>query len=154
METVETIILEKIKTIRPLRPFIRDPWLTSGLQTCMRKQKALYQRMIKSDNPDLLAKYKTYRNVLKKIIRQCKSQYNLNKCIEFKQNSRKLWELINKTISKSNNKLDSIDRIKIGNVQKNNANSITTAFCNDFSGIGKKFASKIKQKDRGIFTQH
>ena len=86
----------------------------------------------------------------KKLIRHSKSQYFLAKCTEFKNNSKRLWGLINQTISKSHNKLDSIDKIKVDKVYKTDAKSITSAFCNHFSKAGKNYAEKISKSNKKI----
>ena len=108
VETIETIIPEKTKTVS-YKQMTRDPWLTVSLRNCLRKQQILYQNTLRSNKVEVTEKYKQYRNTLKKMIRHCKAQYYLNKCIEFKKNSKKLWSLINRVILKSNYKSDSID---------------------------------------------
>ena len=127
VETVETVLPEKIKTINHSK-IIRDPWIHSGIQKCLRKQKLLYQAMLRSG----------------------KTEYFLAKCASFKNNSRKLWGLINRTISKSHNKLDSIDKIKVEHIYKTDAQSITSAFCNHFSMVGKSYAEKISKSNKRI----
>ena len=140
---------EKTKTIKYNR-VIRDPWLHSRIRKYLHKQRTLYQAMLRSGKLEASEKYKCYRNTLKKLIRHSKSQYFLAKCTEFKNNSKKLWGLINRTISKSHNKLDSIDKIKVDNVYKSNAKSITSAFCNHFSKVGKSYAEKISKSNKKI----
>ena len=115
VETVETVIPEKIKTIK-YNKVIRDPWLHPGIQKCLQKQRVLYQAMLRSGKKEASKKYKCYRNTLKKLTRHSKSQYFQAKCTEFKNNSKKLWGLINQTISRSHNKLYSIDKIKVDNI--------------------------------------
>ena len=58
--------------------------------------------------------------------------------------------MINRTISKSHNKLDSIDKIKVDNVYKSDAKSITSTFCNHFSKVGKSYAEKISKSNKKI----
>ena len=142
VETVETVLPEKTKTIN-YNKIIRDPWLHSGIQKSLHKIKTLYQAMLRSGKKEALEKYKCYRNTLKRLIRHSKSEYFLAKCTAFKNNSKKLWGLINLTISKSHNKLDSIDKIKVENIYKSDAKSITSAFCNHFSKVGKSYAKKF-----------
>ena len=149
VETIESEIPEKTKTLSYKR-VIRDPWLTVGLQKCMKKQQSLYGDTLTSKEKTVTAKYRWYRDALKKLIRHCKSQYYLNKCIEFKRNSRKLWGLINRVISKGNLKSDSIDKIKVGSSYRTDAKSITTAFCDHFASVGKCYANKIGKSNKKI----
>ena len=106
--------------------------------------------MLRSGKKEALEKYKCYCNTLKRLIRHSKAEYFLAKCTAFKNNSKKLWGLINRTISKSHNKLDSIDKIKVENIYKADAQSITSAFCNHFSKVGKSYAEKISKSNRKI----
>ena len=103
----------------------------------------MYKTTLLSSSDEQINKYKAYRNTLQKAIRYCKSQYYLNKCIEYKNNSRKLWNLINSKISKCNNKTDSIDKIKVENIYKTDAKSITNTLCKHFSTVGKNYTEKI-----------
>ena len=47
VETVETVLPEKTKTIK-YNKVITDPWLHSGIRKCLHKQKTLYQAMLRS----------------------------------------------------------------------------------------------------------
>ena len=94
VETVESIMPEKTKTIN-YNKIVRDPWLSSGIQKSLHKQKILYQAMLRSGKKEALEKYKCYRNTLKRLVRHSKSEYFLVKCTEFKNNSNELWGLIN-----------------------------------------------------------
>ena len=147
VETVESIVPEKTKTIN-YNKIVTDPWLNSGIRKSLHKQKILYQAMLRSGKKEAVETYKCYRNTLKRLIRHSKSEYFLAKCTEFKNNSKKLWGLINRTISKSHNKLDSIDKIKVENIYKTDANS--SAFCNHFSTVGRSYAGKISKSNRKI----
>ena len=149
VETIETLIPEKIKTISYKR-MTRDPWLTVSLLKCLKRQHILYQLTLRSNKIEVIEKYKNYRKTLRKLIRYCKSQYYLNKRIEFKQNSKKLWAMINRVISKSNHKSESVDRIKVGSTYKTDAKSITTSFCNHFANVGKNYAEKIGKSNKRI----
>ena len=149
METVETVLPEKTKIIN-YNKIIRDPWLHSSILRSLHKQKTLYQAMLRSGKKEALEKNKCYRNTLKRLIRHCESEYFLAKCSAFKNNSKKLWGLINWTISKSHNKLDSIEKIKVENIYKSDAKSITSPFCNHFSKVGKSYAEKISKSNRKI----
>ena len=149
VETIDSVIPEKTKTVNYNR-IIRDPWLTLSLMKCMRKQRTLYQETLRNGTDGAIGTHKTYRNTLKRLIRYCKSNYYLSKCIEFKQNLKKLWTLINNAISKSNNKTDSIDKIRVGGNYRIDAKSVTSAFCNHFANVGKNYAEKITKSNKKI----
>ena len=146
---IEEVIPLKMKTIS-YNHILRDPWFTNSLKKCLNKQKRLYKDTILSDSNEQINKYKMYRNTLQKAIRYCKSQYYLNKCIEYKNNRRKLWNLINCKISKCNNKTDSIDKINVENIYKTDAKSITNTLYKHFSTVGKNYAEKIPNSTTNI----
>ena len=122
---------------------VRDPWMTKGLLTSLKKQKRLYREQLHSSSTVSTANYKKYRNTLKSLIRKSKITYLHEKCTEFKRDSRKLWQLVNRIIGKSNNKIDSIDSLKIDSILKYDPSSITNGLCEFFANIGEEYANKI-----------
>ena len=122
---------------------VRDPWMTKGLLTSLKKQKRLYREQLHSRSTVSTDNYRKYRNTLKSLIRKSKITYLHEKCSEFKQDSRKLWQLVNRIIDKSNNKIDSIDNLRIENILKYDPSSITNGLCEFFANIGEEYANKI-----------
>ena len=88
-------------------------------------------------------KYTEYRNTLKRIVRHSRVKYIRDKCEEYKQNSRKLWQLINRIIGKENNKRHVIDSIKVQEKNLYDPNGITSELCDFFANIGEKYSNKI-----------
>ena len=70
-------------------------------------------------------------------------QYFQSKCNQYKNNTKKLWELINKSIGKTSNKNCIIDKIKVGNVELVEPKEIANELCNYYSNIGAKLANSI-----------
>ena len=62
---------------------------------------------------------------------------------KYKQNSRKLWKLIQEILNKTPNKGESIKAINIDGVPSYDPTTITNEFCKHFSSIGETFANKI-----------
>ena len=67
-------------------------------------------------------------------------QYYQSKCNQYKNNTKKLWELINKNIGKTSNKNCIIDKIRVDNVEPK---EIANELCNYYSNIGAKLANSI-----------
>ena len=87
--------------IIPSNKVIRDPWLSAGLLKCIRKQQSLYKKTIRKPSTEQEhVQYKTYRNKLKQILRRAKEDYYRNKCVEFKRNTSRLWEMIHRLTCK------------------------------------------------------
>ena len=99
----------EIEKKQSLKKLTRDPWITKGIRNSLRKQRQLYKKHINLDKSVSTCNYKEYRNALKSLIRKIKKQYLHEKCVQFKQDSRKLWQLVNKVIGKTSNKKTSID---------------------------------------------
>ena len=87
-------------------------------------------------------KYITYRNKLKSLIRTSKRKYLHDKCTEYRQNSKKLWQLTNRIIGKENNKLHTIDSIRSSDKLRSDPYNITNTFNEFFSTIGENYANK------------
>ena len=154
-ETIEKHAPETTKRISA-RKIIRDPWITKGILTSLKRQRKLYQTMIVEKTDNTKEKYTTYRNKLKGLIRACKRKYLHDKCIEYKQDSRKLWQLINRIIKKENNKSHVIESIRTSETLKTDPHSITTTFNEFFSSIGERYANQHKctQQESNILLQN
>ena len=104
-------ILDLIDKHVPLRihmvsqkKFRKELWLTNGLCTSISKCKRLYKLSIcKNSSESANEQYKNYRNCLNKLKRQAKLSYYQTLCIKLKNDTKKLWEIINTTIGKSSN---------------------------------------------------
>ena len=129
---------------------IRDPWIMKGILTSLTKQKRLYREQLHAKSAVSTHNYRRYRNLLKSIIRKSKNSYLHDKCLEFRQDSRKLWKLVNKIIGKNNNKTETIDSLRIDNILKHDPESITNGLCDFFSNIGENYAKNIEKSEVDI----
>ena len=93
---------------------IKDPWLSVSLHKCLKKQQQLYRKTLKKTSTENdLTKYKTYRNKLKQILRKAKEDFYRSKCLEYKQNTSRLWKMINKLTNKTNDKTNIIEYLQV-----------------------------------------
>ena len=91
-----------------------QPWMSKGLLKCLTKQKKLYCKASKLPKEhETVKEYKKYRLLLQKIIRKAKMSYYSDKCVDFKNNTKKLWNVINKLTGKTVNKHNIIDSLSI-----------------------------------------
>ena len=98
-----------------------EPLITNGIKTSIAKQKKLYKMTIHGKcNPQPLEKYKAYRNMLQRIKRHAKTHYYRSRCKKFKNDSRKLWNLINNITCKVNKKETIIESMKVNNIKVTN----------------------------------
>ena len=120
--TIDKHALEVVKRINP-KKIIRNPWITSGIMRSLNKQNQMFKAHLKGDVSTF--NYRNYRNNLQKIIKFSKNKYLHEKCNEYRQDSRKLWRLINDMTRKTGNKKTMIERLKIRNLMKYHPDSIT-----------------------------
>ena len=128
----------------------RELWLSVTLKRCIDKSKRLYCKSLKSDCPKIRNHYKEYSSTLKKSIKQAKQLFHQQQCNDFKYNSRKLWQVINKITGHLNDKMSSIDYLTIDGVQEYDGNAVSNSLAKYFSTVGKKFADKIPNSTRNV----
>ena len=88
-------------------------------------------------------KYKNYRNCLTKIKRKVRMDYYTNKCYALKSNMKKLWQLINNIINKSNDKTSIIEYITVNNIQYYGTKEVSNQFGIYYSELGKILSQKL-----------
>ena len=131
--------------------FRRDPWLPCSLLKSIKKQHQLYKLTLKRGcSQKQVDHYKAYRNTLTKLKWNCKNLYYLNKCCEFKSNTKALWNIINKVARDNKDKSCVISYIKDGDISYNKLKQIAEVLNNHFSGIGLKYAKAIKDSKKSI----
>ena len=149
MNLIEEVCPEKLITI-PAKRVIKEPWVSKSLLKCSTKQRLLYKNFLKDKTESNETKYKNYRNTLKKIKRRCKRDYYYLKCTEFRQNTKKLWQVINQIAGKCNDKTTIINCLKIDNIRVYNSQQICDNIGRYFSTIGETYASKINCSKQSI----
>ena len=157
-EMVHSTILHSLDKYCPIRNRLvhsakiqKEPWLTSGLATSINKQRKLYQNSIRHDAKEKdIIKYKNYQNMLTKLKRITKISYYQTKCHEYKNNTKKIWNLVNSCIGKSNDKSMVIDLLKIGDLEVHDSKRIVNEFGQYFSKIGNVYADNSKSSKTNI----
>ena len=151
-DTFHDLLLKTIDIHAPIvtrklsnKSFRREPWLSASLLRSINTQKKLYTRTLKSNASECdITKYKTYKKILDKLKRSEKISYYHSKCSDFKNNVKKLWELINQVIGKTVDKSSVISHITVNETEILNEKAIANEFSKYFSSVGKTFASKVK----------
>ena len=148
--TLDTIC--PIHTIKLSKNKIRrEPWLTNGLHRCIKKQKHLYHRQLHKNGTELdRMRYLNYRNTLHQLLRRTKENYYRQKCIDFKHNTSKLWKMVNRIISKENDKTNCIEYLRIENINHYDSKVIAEEFGKYFSSVGKNFAKNIPSSQTSV----
>ena len=97
-----------------------------------------------------VTKYREYRNVLNRIKRREKISYYHELCKRLMNNTKKLWEIVNHTVGKTNDKTCILDKLRIGNVTIDNPVQISNELATYFANVGPKYANAIKKPDKNI----
>ena len=116
--------------------------MSNGLKQSILRSKRLYERAL--IDPEQLPKYKDYMSTLRKCKRKLKLTYCQNKCVEFRKNGKKMWEMANKINGKINDKTCVIDHLKVDNIKYFTGKDISNQFAKYFSSVGKNFALKTE----------
>ena len=130
------------------------PWITKGLLKCLNKQKNLFKSSIKIDDANVTSNsvdnYKKYRSTLQHLLRHAKLKYYHDKCLSFKSNMKKLWDLINSVIKKKMKKTDLIEYLTIDQLQIYDCKRIAEEFGKHFATVGKNLAEKIPPSKKDV----
>ena len=103
------------KRIVTERKFRKEAWIMPSILKCSKKQKRLYKQSIKKNATAIeTIRYQEYRKVLNRAKRNFKVSYYHDLCKKLKNNTKKLWDVVNQTIGKSNDKTCILDKIRIG----------------------------------------
>ena len=76
--------------------------------------------------------------------------YFMNKCIEFKENGKKLWRIIRKASQTLNDKTSIVNCLEIEGIKHFESRIIANEFGSFFSSIGKNYANKIEYPKKSI----
>ena len=143
------------KTI-PYHKLRREPWMTSGIQKSIKKEKTLYRQMIKrvrspvETGLSVETKYQTYKSILQRIKRIAKQTFYHERCTQFKHNTKKLWETMNAAINKKHDKTSVIDELTINGISVTEPNAIANTLGNYFANVGETYAKKIPKSKRNL----
>ena len=149
-EEINHFLPKKTKLIKYAN-LCKDPWITTALTKSMNKSKTLYKQQLNGEPLDHM-KYKNYNDVLKKVKCYAKKQYYVNKCTEYKSNTRQLWQTINSVVKRQHDKSNIISQLKLNGIEITNQQTITNKFCSYFLNVGKKFAANIPKPNKSIDT--
>ena len=91
-----------------------------------------------------VTKYHEYWNVLNRIKRREKISYYHDLCKKLMNNTKKLWEIVNQTVGKTNDKTCILDKLRVGNMTIDNPVQISNELATYLANVGPKYANTIK----------
>ena len=130
-------------TISTKRHFV-EPWMTRGLEKSSKRKHDLYKASItlNATNTDR-ERYITYRNNFNKTKRAMHIHCYTSRATEFKNNTKKLWQLLNSIINKTKHRGSIIPYITINGLKTYHPSKIANAFGKFYSNLGKDLVAKI-----------
>ena len=149
------MIMDNIAPIKHIRisgkrRFV-EPWMSTSLEIASRNNKKLYPEALKIDCLiSTVEKYKTSRNLLNRLKRSAMKKYYATKCTEYRDNTTKLWQVINQTIGKTKNGGSIIPFISIEGIKTYDAKRISNEFGKFYANLGRNLASQISPGMRTV----
>jgi exonuclease III len=126
-----------------------QPWLTKGIlisthtRDKLNKLRNAHRNAVNYDQ--INNQYKTYRNLLKRVIRMAQSTYWENKFSEAKSDMKRTWINI-KNIMNKNRKSTTHSSFLFEGMKITNPKKIANAFNSHFSTIGQNLANRISHR--------
>ena len=128
-----------------------EPWMSTSLEIASRNNKKLYLETLRKDCPiSTVEKYKTSRNLLNRLKRSAMKKYYATKCTEYRDNTTKLWQVINQTIGKTKNSGSIIPFITIEGIKTYDVKRISNEFSKFYANLGRNLASQISPGIRRV----
>ena len=127
-----------------------EPWICPSLIKSSTKQCKYYKQALKSKDSNHWERYKAYKKTLDKVKGNLRINYYKNKCSEFKNNSKKLWNMINNITGQINDKTSIIKCIKVDNIEYYDGSGITNSLFKYFANVRENFTSMISKSKKTI----
>ncbi len=144
-------ILQIIEKHAPLQPLSKKkkkqllkPWITKGILKSITVKNKLYKKFLKSKDSFWYQRYKYYRNMLHRLIKNSKRLHYNSYFESFKTNSKMIWKGINDLINKSStSRKTEATSIKVnGNIIKD-PKQVANKFTDYFTNVAKSLVDKL-----------
>ena len=149
-KTFQDSILQIINKHAPLKMLSRKqvkqqlkPWVTPGILKSISKKNQYYKKFLKTKNTFWYQRYKLYRDILNRLIRKSKNNFQSAYFEKFKNNSKKIWKGINNLLNKSSNKSSEDINLNINGNLVNDKTKVANHFNEFFTGIAKNLVDKL-----------
>ena len=120
------------------------PWITSGILKSIKQKNKLLKKFLKTKDNFYYCRYKFYRDKINHLIRSEKRKYYDKFFKDNLDNSKKIWQQVNKIINRKKNK-DEIIGIRKGNVIETDPIKIGNVFNEYYTTIAKKLTKNIRE---------
>ena len=125
-----------------------NDWITPGISTSLAQKARLYKKhKASATNPTLKNKYRTYKNLLDKVIREAKAMSTEQELVDSENDTRKIWGILNKVVDRKQLKHRIPERFNINGRCVTDAQEIANAFNSYFASIGSQMADTIPTRE-------
>ncbi len=137
--------------VRQSRKQAKDKdWITNGIKRAIKYKHLLFQTQLKYSTKDNIEKWKKYRNVLNKVIKDTQRDYYKNKIKQYNNNCIGLWKTLGSIICNKKRETH-INKLKINNQIINDPAQIANTMNNYFTNIGPELAKKFQNNTDNNF---
>ena len=124
--------------------------VTNGIKRAIKHKHLLFQTQLKYNTKDNIDKWKKYRNVLNKVIKDTQRDYYKNKIKQYNNNCIGLWKTLGNIICNKKRETH-INKLKINNQIINDPAQIANTMNNYFTNIGPELAKKFQNNTDNNF---
>ena len=118
-------------------------WITNGIKRAIKQKNSLFHIQIKYNSKENIDKWKKYRNVLNKIIKDSQKNYYKDLIKQHNNNCIGLWKVLGSIICKKKRETN-INKLSINNQIINDPIQIANTMNNYFTNIGPELAKKFQ----------
>ena len=152
-EKLHALLDQYFPRVRQSRKKAKDKdWITDGIKRSIKQKHILFKIQLANSTTENKEKWRKYRNMLNKIIRDTQREYYKNLIKQYSNNCIGLWKTLGSIISKKN-KQTKINKLKIDNKITNDPIQIANAVNDFFTNIGPNLASKFQSSSQDNFKK-
>ena len=129
----------------------RNPWMTQGILKSISKKKKLFEKfkglkLKGKDTIETYSQYKTYNDMINKLVKRCKKDYFYQYFKKHSKNSKQMWTGINR-LQRRSSKSHGITHLEEGNTIVSDSLKINK-FNSYFLNVADNLGSKIPKVDK------
>lgn len=137
----------------------KSKWITTGLIKSINYRDKLYSKLKKTKvesekYQSLKINLKTYNNILKRAIKEAKTNYYDYNFTQNKNDSKKCWTMINEMLGRTKTQNKMPDKLVKDNCTYFGYENVANCFNEYFVNVGKNLAENIKDNMNNSFKDY
>ena len=123
------------------------PWITHGILTSINEKNELYKEFLRNKSEENLARFKTYKNRLLKVIRNSRKMYYQDLIEKNRGDGKRTWHTLKEVIGLAPNKSSQIKQITVGTNHITESREISNQLNEFFTTIGPTLERSLPASD-------